>query len=197
MKRLLVQWLLVGLTAGGTCLAQDGTVDFRTRVITPDQWIHVTVMDPDNNPASGAAGWVAQLALVTRDDSLTPIGVAVPSYSGGLSSRKGTVSGGIVSVPGMAGAEVGLVMLAWDGFESDSFNPAPGVYGVSNIILVTLGGYGDPPAPPALLVGLEDFQIECLVMPELPDGWDMPEPSTSLLLPLGLVALGLRPHRRR
>lgn len=183
MKKLLLVTVACAATAV-TGFGQDGIINFNT------QAVGAYVTDIDGNPVAGPQ-YVGQLQWGTAQDALTPVGTAVGFYSGGLSSRKGTVSGGSVSIPGAGGltATPGFVQLwVWDsalGADLASSSAAGGQTGMSNIIPITPGGWGEPAAFPADLVGLESLQLSTTVIPE---------PST---FALGLIGIGALMLRRR
>ncbi|MCB1125825.1 MAG: PEP-CTERM sorting domain-containing protein, partial [Verrucomicrobiae bacterium] len=170
--------------ATATLLGADGTVNFNNKVTTAG--INARVSDMDGNFVSGA-DYVAQLAWGTASDALAPIGAPVAFYSD-KDTKYGYVNGGVVSVADMAGAAGFIAMLTWspaDGADYASAKAAGGQTGMSNVIPVTLGGNGEPPALPADLVGMEAFALS---------GEAIPEPST---FALGLIGIGALMLRRR
>lgn len=181
MKKLLLVTVACAATAL-TGFGQDGIINFNT------QTVGAKVTDVDGNPAAGPQ-YVGQLQWGTASDSLAPVGTVQAFYAGGLSSRKGFISGGAVGIPGAGGAAAlpGFVQLwVWDSVAGDDFASSQangGQTGKSNIIGITPGGWGEPAAFPADLVGLESFQLTSEIIPE---------PSTFALGLLGIGALMLR-----
>jgi hypothetical protein len=184
MKKLLVLAVCTGAVA--TALAQVGTVNFTTLV--PGS-VDAAVTDAGGALLNGADGYVAQLAYTaTEGGALTPFG-SVSAFFSAAPAGYGYVVAGSQSLAGMAGADVWIQMQAWnsnDGASLADAMAAGGMAGVSNIIPVTLGGGGDPPAVPADLVGLQGFQLQ--------GGEVIPEPST---FALGLIGIGALLLRRR
>jgi hypothetical protein len=171
MKKLLVMAVCVGATA--TLFGADGTVNFNNKVSGDN--INARVTDMDGNPVSGA-DYSAQLMWGTDAGSLAPIGAPVAFYSD-KETKYGYLPGSRVDVADSAGAAGFVAMVAWspaDGPDYASAMAAGGQTGMSNIIPITLGGDGEPPALPANLVGLEAFALS--------GGGVIPEPSS---LPLG------------
>lgn len=182
MKKLLLVTVACAATAL-TGFGQDGSINFATGGA-----VGAVVTDAIENLPIAGPQYVGQLHWGTDEASLAPVGTATAFYSGGLSSRKGTVSGGVVDIPGAGGATAtqGFVQLwVWDAAAPDwdaAFSGGLEV-GKSGIIPITPGGWGEPPALPADLVGLQGFQLEIV-----------PEPST---FALGLIGIGALMLRRR
>lgn len=175
MKKLL----LVTAACAVTSLAAFGqVVNFNT------QLVGAVVTDMDGNPVAGPQ-YFGQLAFGTAEDALAPVGSPVAFYSGGLSSRKGSVSGGAVAV-GEGGDLVGFMqLLVWDataGADLATSKANGGQTGMSAVFAITANA---PPKPPSDLLGLASFQLSTDVIPE---------PST---FALGLIGIGALMLRRR
>jgi hypothetical protein len=175
MKKLLVLTSILALS--GAVLGQ-GTVNFQTLI--PGS-VDARVLKVDGAPAG--AGYWAQLFAGETIDSLTAVDnpVAFAAESGYV------VAGGktITTIP--AGAAAFVQLRAWaaasgSSWDDASANPA-GIIGQSSTLSLSATGNptSQPPGTPVNLVGLEGFQLALV-----------PEPSTWLLLALGLGALALR-----
>ncbi len=150
-------------------LAQ-GTVLFKNYVIPVG--INAPFFEPDgvSPPAPGSIN--VQLHAGPASTSLDPVGVAIPI------GQAGYYDGGVVAIPTVAPGEYAWVQVfAWDaqatGFD-DAMNRGLR-YGISDTIIVTTGGAGDPPSVAAPLVGLTSTVLQVQV----------PEPSAAALLLLG------------
>jgi hypothetical protein len=175
MKKLLLVTVACAATAL-TGFAQDGAVNFNSRTVG------AVVTDIDGNTVG--AGFLGQLVWGTAADSLAPVGVAAEFYTGTLSSRQGTVSGGAVTIPGGDGIPGFMALIAWDSTAGDGSyegaKTAGGQFGMSEVFGIT--PLAAPFTPPDL-VGLTSFQLEII-----------PEPST---FALGLIGIGALMLRRR
>lgn len=175
MKKLLLVTVACAATAL-TGFAQDGTVNFNSRTVG------AVVTDIEGNTVG--AGILGQLVWGTAADSLAPVGVATEFYTGTLSSRQGTVSGGAVTIPGAGDVSGFMALIAWDSTVGDGTyegaKSAGGQYGMSEVFGITPTV---APFTPADLVGLTSFQLEII-----------PEPST---FALGLIGIGALMLRRR
>jgi hypothetical protein len=169
----------------------QGTVDFQNR--NTAFGVDAKVVDLNGAGLEGTA-WAAQLyfapGVVANDSSLQAVGPIV-------NFRTGPAAGYIqiasdqraVALPGVApGAQATLQMRAWNTaagatYEAAQGNLSAGITGKSNLITVSTGGAGEPPGPPAALVGLLGFQVV-----------PVPEPAT---IALGLLGAGVLFLRRR
>ncbi len=157
MKKLLLAALCVAATLSASA---QGTVSF------------ANVGGGVNAPVSGpdgllGAGFDAQLQLADG----TNVGDPAPFLANGL------FSGGARTIDGVAGGSTADLQVA--------VLQGGSVVGTSDVITVTLGGAGTPPAPPAALSGLSAFTIGA-------GGDPIPEPSTVLLALVGGAALLFR-----
>lgn len=142
------------------------------------------VFDIDGTTPAAGAAFLAQLYAGPTADSLQPIGAALPFRTGAGAGFVDTASGTTRSIASVGlGAVATIQVRAWavaDGATYEAALAANGKRGVSNIITVTTGGAGEPPALPANLTGLTSFTLI------------IPEPSTIALGLLGVGALLLR-----
>jgi len=212
MKKVLV---LLTLVAAASAFSQ-GTVNFVNRDTSTDPQINAPISYNAGGPMTAGrvssaltatangltyGGTTVQAGLyggaATAPDS--ELVLLVPS----LGFRSGAAAGYIVTtsdssrvVQGVApGASAKVQIRAWDaGIAAASYEAAAalvaanhGVYlGASPSMVITLGGAGAPPGPPANLIGLQSFGMDYIV----------PEPSIIGLGILGTLA-GLMVFRRR
>lgn len=174
MKKLLLVTVACAATALTGFAQPDGVVNFNTRTAG------AVVTDIDNNPVG--AGYLGQLLWGTDQGSLAPVGTATEFYTGGIASRKGTVSGGAVTIAGAGDVAGFMALIVWDGSlgSYEEAIAAGGQTGMSAPFAITPTA---PPNPPVDLIGLESFQLSSEVIPE---------PSTFALGLLGIGALMLR-----
>lgn len=173
-KLLLVASLLVATTAA---MAQ-GTLNFNTRVLADG--IDAKGFAEDGvTPLEGDA-YKAQLYTGVAADSLTAVGSPISFRTG---SAAGWLNGSevVTSIPlNSAGFAQIKAWRAADGATFEEASGAPGgLFGMSNVIPVTTGGGGNPPALAGNLIGIQAFSL-------------IPEPSTIALGLLGAAALLLR-----
>lgn len=178
MKKLLLVTVACAATAVAA-LGQDVSLNFNTGTAG------IKVYDMDGNPVTGPQ-YVGQLSWGTAADALAPLGSPVAFYSGGLSSRKGTVNGGPLAV-GAGNDDIAgfFQVLVWDstaGADLASAKAAGGQFGMSEVLPLTATAI---PKPPADLAGLGDITLMTDVIPE---------PST---FALGLIGIGALMLRRR
>jgi hypothetical protein len=145
--------------------AAEGTVYFSNYV--PDRNLRARVGVRDfatGGEVLAGPEWLAQLFLSFNVDSgpLQAVGVPVPFAQG---VPLGYFDGGVLGVPGsVPGQQVLAHVMVWTGgptFETGTLG------GGSPGVLFNLGGYGDPPGPPAYLDALSSFAVP---FPEPPIG---------------------------
>jgi hypothetical protein len=177
MKKLLLVTVACAATAVTGFGQEVGSVNFNTKTV------NAVVTDMDGAPVG--AGYLGQLVWGTAEGSLLPVGTATEFYTGGLSSRKGTVSGGNVEIAGAGDIAGFMQLLVWDGAAGGDYDTSKangGQTGMSGVFAITPTA---APKPPADLVGLQSFQL---------GGEVIPEPST---FALGLIGIGALMLRRR
>lgn len=157
-------------------LAQ-GTVLFDSFVIPVG--VNSFIVGPDGMTPPAAGSVYVQLLAGPTETSLAPVGVAIPTLTAGY------FLGGDVSIPSVVPGDLAWVQVsAWDAraptYEAAFLSGLP--VALSNRILISTGGGGDPPALATPLVGLET-QIVLHVQ--------VPEPTSALLMVFGLGVLGL------
>lgn len=180
MKHIAIT--LAALLVAASAYAQ-GTLNFANRVTgVLDARVSSGGAPVDNN-------WYGQLLAGASEATLAPVGSPV-EFRGTPDAAKGYItSGGVVTVPGVAGGSPAVVrMVAWNkgaGATWEAANAAGlGGIGQSAVITVNTGGGGTPPSPAANLVGLAAFEATPLI----------PEPSIAAL---GLLGAGLLLLRRK
>jgi hypothetical protein len=185
---------LTALLVAASAYAQ-GTLNFANRV-TGVFTAQVTYQGDATLPAGPAGNtfW-GQLYAAAPGGTLAPVGSPVEFRNdAGIGY---ITSGGVVTVPGVAGGSPAQVqMVAWHKNLGNDYAAAKaqglGGWGESGVITVNTGGGGVPPAPAANLgvAGgtpantLQPFQVSTLV----------PEPSIAAL---GLLGAGLLLIRRK
>lgn len=176
-KLLLVASLLVATTAA---MAQ-GTLNFNTRVVADG--IDAKCFDVDGTTPLAGTDYLAQLYTGADAGSLGPVGTPIAFRTG---SAAGWLNGGEVATSlALNGAGFAQVK-AWkaaDGASYEAAEAASGAIGASNIIPVTAGGGGNPPALAGNLIGLQAWSLTMTIIPE---------PSTIALGLLGAAVLFLR-----
>ena len=176
------------LTAVAVCLSftagvyAQGTIDFRNKVSSP-------ALDAPVSDTAGAklgnANFVAQIWYsATQTGSFTALTDAPAVFRTGTGAGYWNAGADPSrSIPGIAGGSTAWIQVrVWDSTKGADYATAKAAgspYGDSNIFSVTLGGAGNPPGVPAVLVGLQPFAL-------------VPEPSTIALGLLGAAALFLR-----
>lgn len=166
-----------------SALAQ-GTVNFDN---APSQvgGAGARVYDVDGTTPVAGAAFLAQLYAGPTADSLAPIGAALAFRTGAGAGFVATAAGTSRTIGTVAAGAVATIQVrAWEAASGATYEAAlaaGGKTGFSNIITVTTGGGGEPPATPSNLVGLTGFNLTII-----------PEPSTIALGLLGVGALLLR-----
>jgi hypothetical protein len=165
MKKLL---LLAVCIAGAVSVVGQGTVN----VANVGVGVNAPVFNVDTTTRLAGNQFMAQLLV-----NGTPVGAPTPFLSGGSA---GFFLGGVQDAGVAAGTTVTAVVQAWDTATGATFDAAL-IKGVSAEWQLDVVGNpaGQPPAPPAALVGMTSFSL-------------VPEPSTIALAVLGGVALLFR-----
>jgi hypothetical protein len=174
MKKLLIALAAVLVTAA---TYGQGTVRFANRDVTAGLDAPITLAGTTHGPG---ADYTAQLFLVngTTFTALTP-----PST---FNASTGTIADKYikpqdVTVPGVAGGSAAtFVVRAWL-TASGSFDAAASKGQSAPVTVAALGGAGAPPSLPALLTGLQGFEVTAV-----------PEPTVIALGVLGAAAFMLR-----
>jgi len=146
------------------CAAGGGTINFNNRVLVAG--IDAPVFDVDGVTRLEGSAFLAQLYWGLADETLVPVGAAVPFRTGAGAGYVTTYDPlrTIGAVP--PGTEVFVQIRVWETLgvytTFDEVVQSNAKHGMSPLLLVTTGGpLNDwlPPRLPADLVGLESFQL--------------------------------------
>jgi len=123
--------------------------------------IDAPVYDLDGTTKLAEARYWAQLYAGPTAEELAPAGQPAPFRTGLLA---GYWVGGAVELPNVAAGETAFVQVkAWDSASGATYEAAwaaNGKTGASALLQVKTGGWGEPPAFPADMVGLQSFHLE-------------------------------------
>ena len=182
-----VATLAISLWASAVVSHAQGTVNFANAGAGFNAQVYIDVV---GGSQFAGAGYMAQLLLVGAGGSLTPVG----NVANFIAGANGYFNGGAVTVPGVAaGATATFQVFAWNGASGQAaYAPALAawqaglIYGGFSLpdpagVTIATGGAGNPPGPPAGLVGLQPWAVTIV-----------PEPSTIALGIIGGLALLLR-----
>ena len=126
---------------------------------------------------AGAPGTLPSGLMMIGDYASFATGNGAGYFLGGTRTMDGSAqANGVLIVPGdQANLQVRVWRAADGNTWEDAFKAGRG-YALSEIITITTGGAGLPPAPPALMIGLNSFTFSCI-----------PEPT--LVFPAGVLAV--------
>lgn len=153
----------LGLVIFGDCLVDgswqslaQGTVEFGNR-FAPE--IIAPVSDAAGNKLEGP-GYQAQLYAGLTPESLTPVGEPVSFRTGAAAGYWPSSTVVLAGFP--PGETVRAQVRVWEAAAGATYEQASAAFGgvgVSKLLTIKLGGDGAPPSPPALLIGLEPFNL--------------------------------------
>jgi hypothetical protein len=182
MKKIVVTVLACALSLAAFA---QGTVNFINVNSSPA--LNAPIFLSNGSTRLAGAGFMAELLAGASAGSLSPVASA-PFQSGG---GAGYFAGGTQIIPGVVGGGTAFIQIrAWSTAAGATYAAAVAsglgdAWGASSVFSVVTGNpSATPPGTPAILVGLQSFNLN-----------PIPEPSTFALAGLGIASLLL--FRRR
>ena len=186
--------LIASIAVSGGMVFGQGWFDMQNFV--PIYGVNAPVFNSDGTPLAGP-DFRALLFGGPTTDSMQPAtpyygSSAVASFATGILAGYFFLTNEFVVVSGVPRGDLAwLQVVAWDARLGATYeevvNLGIGGYGESPLFQARSGGGSTLPTPPAALIGLQSFSLLPIV----------PEPSTALLLLLGLPWLLWRRHFRK
>ncbi|MCL5098327.1 MAG: PEP-CTERM sorting domain-containing protein [Candidatus Omnitrophica bacterium] len=177
MKKLV---LIVACMLASAAAYAQGTVNFSN--YAPASGVNAPIYYIDGVTKLAGTAYMAQLYAGIDAGSLAAVGDPL-AFRTGAGAGFLVASSAPYTIPGIGGgATATLQVRAWEVATGATWDAAQ-VRGQSDTFQLALGNAGQPPTPPADLVGLKSFNLAAI-----------PEPST---IALGILGAGLLLIRRR
>jgi hypothetical protein len=141
-------------------VSSGGTFVFNNRV--PSKAIDAPIYDSDGVTRLAGTDYLAQLWVGVSTNDLAPAGEPAHFMAGTSAGYLYVTNATRVASNVAAGIKAFAQVRAWCKADGETYQQAlaaGGPRGESDIISVVAGGAGDPPSPPAYLVGLRSFRL--------------------------------------